>query len=145
MEAFRIWRDSRVWGFLFASVFLARTALDWFAPPADFQVRSTVSTAVGIGLLLLAGFRASRRSGSVAAGAAAGVAAAGLAAVLSVAGAAALLAARHDPAVMTAIQASGGLSEVFELPALMVVPGLVLGTLGGLTAVAGQGIVRAAR
>ena len=33
---------------------------------------------------------------------------------------------------MAAIRASGGLGEVFELPVMMVVPGAVLGTIGGV-------------
>jgi hypothetical protein len=33
---------------------------------------------------------------------------------------------------MTAIRGSGGLGEVFELPLMMVVPGVLLGTLGGV-------------
>jgi hypothetical protein len=33
---------------------------------------------------------------------------------------------------MAAISASGGLGEVFALPLMMVVPGALLGTIGGL-------------
>jgi hypothetical protein len=33
---------------------------------------------------------------------------------------------------MAAIRASGGLGEVFELPIMMILPGAVLGTIGGV-------------
>ena len=47
-------------------------------------------------------------------------------------GAAGLLAIWHDADTMAAIRASGGLSEVFELPIMMILPGAVLGTIGGV-------------
>ena len=72
------------------------------------------------------------RSGSFFAGTLAGVAATALGAVISVVGAAGLLAIWHDAGTMAAIRASGGLGEVFELPVMMVVPGAVLGTIGGV-------------
>ena len=53
-------------------------------------------------------------------------------ALISVVGAAGLLAIWHDPNTMAAIRASGGLAEVFELPIMMILPGAVLGTIGGL-------------
>jgi len=48
--------------------FLARTALDWFVPTADFSVRSQISTYVGISLLLATGFWSAWRSGSTTSG-----------------------------------------------------------------------------
>ena len=56
----------------------------------------------------------------------------GIGAVISVFGVAGMLAIWHDPQTMTAIRGSGGLGEVFELPLMMVVPGVLLGTLGGV-------------
>ncbi len=117
---------------LVAAAFVTRTALDWLAPPVEFHARSTVSTALSVGLLLSAGLWASLRSGSFFAGTLAGIAATALAAMISVIGAAGLLAIWHDAGTMTAIRASGGLGEVFELPVMMVVPGAVLGTIGGV-------------
>jgi hypothetical protein len=61
-----------------------------------------------------------------------GVAATAIGAVISIVGAAAMLALWHSPQVMIAIHGSGGLSEVFTLPLMMVLPGVVLGSLGGL-------------
>jgi hypothetical protein len=127
-----VWRSARLWAVLFAAAFIARTALDWLAPPIDFHVRATVSTTVGVGLLLSAGLLASLRSGSLYAGTLAGVAATAIGALISALGAAGLLAIWHDAGTMAAIRASGGLGEVFELPVMMVFPGAVLGTMGGL-------------
>lgn len=123
------------WAALFAAAGVARTALDWFAPPLDFHTRATVSTFLGMGLLLATGVWASKRSDSLAAGALAGVATASLAAVISVAGAAMLLALWHDPATMAAIRHSGGLDEVFVLPFAMIVPGTLLGAIGGVVGI----------
>src|SRR5579872_771820 len=136
-------RSTAVWAMLFAAACIARTALDWFAPPVDFHTRATVSTFLGIGLLLATGLWASTRFGLLAdrvadfgarlvAGTLAGIAAAALAAVLSVAAAAALLAIWHDPTTAAAIRASGGLGEVFVLPFVMILPGCVFGTIGGM-------------
>ena len=125
-------RSARIWAVLFAAAFLTRTALDWLSPPVDFHARSTVSTIVGIGLLLAAGLWTSMRSGSLLAGTCAGVATTAIGALISIVGAAGLLAIWHDPATLAAIRASGGLGEVFELPVMMIVPGAVFGTIGGM-------------
>jgi hypothetical protein len=134
-----IWRAARLWGALFGTAAVARTALDWFAPTSDFHTRSSVSTALGVGILLGVGCWTARRSGSFLTGTVAGVATAALGACVSLAGAAALLAFRHDPGTMAAIRGSGGLGEVFMLPIMFVLPGMLLGTVGG---VAGAAIKR---
>jgi hypothetical protein len=125
-------RSARVWAALFGAAFVTRTALDWLAPPADFTTRATVSTFLGVGILLAAGFWASWRSGSFVAGTVAGVVTTAMGAVVSLVGAASLLAIWHDTATMAAIDGSGGLSEVFTLPLAMVIPGGLLGTVGGI-------------
>ena len=127
---------ARFFAALFSAQFLARTAVDWFVPPMDFHTRSTVSTALGVGMLLAAGFWAAWRSDSFATGAVAGVMSAGLASVISIAGAAAMLAIWHDSQIMAAIRGSGGLDEVFSLPLMMVFPGLLLGAVGGVASTA---------
>ena len=129
---------ARAGGVLFGAAFVARTALDWLAPPADFHTRANVSTEVGVGILLATGFWAAWRSSSFVGGTIAGVSAAVIGAGLSLAGAAALLAVRHDPQTMAAIRGSGGLGEVFTMPVMMVLPGLLLGTVGGLAGAAGR-------
>ncbi len=127
-----------VGGALFGAAFVARTALDWFAPPSDFHARANVSTELGVAILLATGFWAAWRSHSFVGGTIAGVAAAVIGAGVSLVGAAALLAVRHDPQTMAAILGSGGLGEVFTLPLMMVLPGLLLGTVGGLAGAAGR-------
>jgi hypothetical protein len=125
-------RSTRVWGVLFAASFVARTALDWWAPPADFYTRSTVSTALGAAILLLAGFTATIRSGKLGAGAIVGVATTMIAAMVSVAGVATLFVFVHDDDTRLAIRGSGGLAESLTLPLMLILPGLILGTLGGV-------------
>ena len=120
-----------VWGALFGTAALARTALDWFVPTHEFAVRSAVSTYIGVSLLLVTGFWFAWRSGSVVAGTLAGIFATVIAALIDIGGALLLFALFHDPRTMSAIQGSGGLAEVFTLPIAMVVPGVILGTLGG--------------
>lgn len=122
---------ARLFAVLFSAQFLARTTLDWFMPTLDFHTRATVSTVLGVGTLLAAGFWASWRSDSFAAGVVAGVVTAGLAAIISITGAATLLAIWHDPQTMAAIRGSGGLEEVFSLPVIMALPGVFLGCVGG--------------
>jgi hypothetical protein len=127
-----VWRRTGLWAFLFGGAFVARTALDWLVPPVTFDLRSTVSTALGVAILLVASARTAWRSGSFLTGSIAGLTIAALGAVVSIGGAAALLAFRHDPATMLAIRQSGGLDEVFLLPLLLMLPGVLVGTVGGM-------------
>jgi hypothetical protein len=129
---------ARVGGVLFGVAFVARTALDWFAPPLDFHTRANVSTELGVGILLATGFWAAWRSSSFVAGTIAGVAAAVIGAAVSLVGTAVLLTIWHDPQTMVAIRGSGGLGEVLTLPVMMVLPGMLLGTVGGLAGAAGR-------
>jgi hypothetical protein len=126
------WRENRSWAGLFSAAFIARTSLDWFMPTADFHNRATTSTLVGACIIVGAGFLAAWRSNSVRAGTVAGIATTLLAAIVSTIGVAALFAIWHDPQTRAAIQGSGGLEEALVLPFMMVVPGVCLGTLGGL-------------
>jgi hypothetical protein len=135
-------RSDFVWGVLFGGAFLARTALDWFVPTQDFSVRSEISTYVGMTLLLFAGFWSAWRSGSFAAGTRSAAFAAMIGAMVSVVGAASLLAVFHDQQTLAAIQGSGGLAEVFTLPLVMVIPALILGTLGGALGAAANAKLR---
>jgi phosphate/sulfate permease len=131
-----------VCGALFGGAFLARTALDWFVPTADFSVRSQISTYVGISLLLATGFWSAWRSGSTTSGTFSAASAALIGAIVSVAGAAAMLTVFHDQQTLAAIEGSGGLAEVFTLPIVMVVPALILGTIGGALGAAANSKLR---
>ena len=126
-----LWRDSRLGGALLGSALLARTAMDWLVPAVDFDSRSTVTTVLTIGILLCAGFAAAWRSGSPWYGAFAGFMSAVIAAFISTAGATILLVFAHDEATLSAIEASGGLVEVYTLPLTLLGPGALLGAIGG--------------
>ena len=126
------WRDALLWATLSAIAFITRTAMDWLVPTVDFQARATATTVLGAGILLLAGFWTAQRSGSFAAGTVIGVAITAIAAAIDTVGSVALLAVSHDSTTMAAIRGSGGLEEVFTLPVLMVLPGILLCTIGGL-------------
>jgi hypothetical protein len=125
-------RGNWLWAALLSGSFITRTALDWFVPTADFYMRSTVSTALAATILLCAGFCAAWRSGLLRSGALAGIATTVFAAGISTIGTGCLFAIRHDAATLTAIQGSGGLAEVFTLPIVLVMPGVLLGALGGI-------------
>jgi hypothetical protein len=101
-------RRTYAWAVVFAVAFIARTAIDWLLPTTDFHLRSTLSTILGVGILLLAGFLAAFRSGSFAAGPLMGISIIAIAAPLTIAGAAALLAMSHAPSTIAAIRGSGG-------------------------------------
>ena len=124
-------RRTYAWAVVFAATFIGRTTIDWLLPTTDFHLRSTLSTILGVGILLLARFWAAFRSGSFAAGPLMGIAIVTIAAPLTIAGAAALLAMSHTPSTIAAIHGSGGLAEVFTLPLLMIVPGVIFGAVGG--------------
>ena len=126
------WGHAGVWAVVFAVAFLVRTAIDWHMPTGDFQTRSAVSTLVGIGIFLMAGFWAGSRSGSYIAGAVVGLAIATLALPIQLVGAVLLLAGWHDPSVFTAIRSSGGLEEVFTMPVITVIPSVLFGAIGGV-------------
>ena len=121
-------RRAWVWGALFGGALVARSALDWFVPPADFLARSRVSTAIAVGLMLAGGFWFAWRSGLLVAGTLAGAIIGLVGGAISLAGSAVLLAIWHDPRTMAAIRNSGGFAEVEPF---LVVPGLLLGTMGG--------------
>lgn len=125
------WRSAWAWAMLMGGAFIIRTAVDWLVPTRDFSGRSLVSTLIGAGLLLAVGFCAAWRSRCLLAGAISGAAVSAVAAAISVAGAALLYAVWHDAVTRACIAASGGLGEVFSLPVLLILPGVVLGALGG--------------
>jgi hypothetical protein len=125
-------RSNLVPALLFGGAFVARTALDWLQPPVEFHTRSLFSTLAAISILLVSGIFASWKSGTILAGGFSGVATTTLAAVFSTIGTLVLLAIWHDPTTLQAIDGSGGLSEVFSLPVMLIVPGVLLGMIGGV-------------
>lgn len=137
-----VWRGTGLWAGLFACAFVGRTAFDWLQPTTDFYTRSQVSTALAAGILLAVGCWTAWRSGSFAAGPVAGFATTAFAAVMSVGGAAGLLAIWHDPLTMNSISGSGGLVEALVLPLWLILPGVVIGGIGGLAGASVRRLVR---
>jgi hypothetical protein len=124
-------RNAAAWALLFAAAFLARTALDWRVPTHDFHARSAASTLLGVGIFLVAGLRAGSRSGSFSAGVVTGAIISLMSAPMQLLGAGVLLVLWHDPTTLAAIRGSGGVEEVFLSPFTTIVPGVVMGALGG--------------
>jgi hypothetical protein len=83
-------------------------------------------------VLMAAGAVAAWRSHSIVAGAIAGASIAIIAAAFELAGAAVMLGFFHDGATLAAAEQSGGVSEVFLLPIILIVPATFLGLLGGV-------------
>jgi hypothetical protein len=132
------WRAAWVWGALLAAAVVGRDVLDWWlAPTTDFYARSLVSTYVAIGIFASAGLMAAWRSHSVAAGTLTGALTGVVAAVIVEVASLGQLAIWHDPHTLAMIDASGGLSEVFTLPLIVIVPGTMCATIG---AVVGTGL-----
>ena len=127
------WRMAWVWGVLLAAAVVARDTLDWWlSPTQEFYARSIASTAIAVSLFTWVGFVTAWRSRSIRAGALAGVMTGAISAAIVNLGSLVLLAIRHDPHTMTLIKASGGLDEAFLLPWLVIVPGTLCATVGGV-------------
>jgi hypothetical protein len=127
-----VWRATWRWGVPLAALLVGRNALDWFVPPADFKVRSIVTTYAAISLFVGAGFWAAYRTQSFRASVLAGIATGAIFFVLSLSGNLVLLAIWHDPQTMGAVDYSGGLDEMFVLPGFVAVLGTFLASVGGL-------------
>jgi hypothetical protein len=139
-----VWRATWLWAVVFSGAFLARTLYDWLVPTTHFALRSTVSTWCGVSTLFLAAFWGAWRSRSLSAGVATAIVTSQIAALMSVAGAALLLAIWHDAQTQEAIAGSGGLGEVFVLPFMMIVPAVIVGTIGGAAGSASRRLLRSA-
>jgi hypothetical protein len=133
-------RAALPWAALFAVAMVARNTLDWLSPTTDYHTRSVTSTALAVGILLASGFWTAWRSRSFFGGAAAGLAASIAAAALTIVGNAILLAFSG----VGPIQGSGGLDELFHLPVMLILPGMVIGGIGALVGTGARKFSRAA-
>lgn len=122
------------WGVGLGLLFIGRTALDWFVPTTDFAARAALTTYAFAGLLFVVGAIATRRSGSLATGARAAAYTCLVAAVCSAAASGLMLTIWDGTVTRTAIDRSGGLVEAFGLPFVLVIPGALVGMVGGLAA-----------
>jgi hypothetical protein len=123
---------------VFSGAFLARTLYDWRVPTTDFALRSTVSTWSGVSTLFVVGFWAAWKFRSWLAGPLTAAVTTQIAAVISVVGASVLLTIWHDPATREAIVGPGGLAEVYVLPFLMIIPAVVVGSIGAAAGTLGR-------
>jgi len=137
-----VWRATWVWALAFSAPFLVRTAYDWLVPTTDFQLRAELSTYIGAATLLSIGLWGGWRSQSFAAGVVIAVVASQIAAVISVVGGGLLFALLDGPDVRQAIAGSGGLDEVFFLPFMMIIPALIVGSVGSAAASLGRRVLR---
>ncbi len=133
-----VWRATWAWAVVFSGASLARTAYDWLVPTTDFHLRAELSTYIGVATLLSIGLWAGWRSRSFAAGVVIPVVASQIAAIISVAGGGLLLALLDTPDVRSAIAGSGGLEEVFFLPFVMIIPAVIVGSIGSAVASVGR-------
>lgn len=127
-----VWRATGFWALAFSAMFLTRSAYDWLVPTTDFMTRSTITTTAAAVTLSITGFRAAWRTQSVVAGTLLTVLTSQVAAVISVIGVTLMLIVWYDETTLRAIKGSGGLSEEFVLPFMMIIPALVLGATGGV-------------
>ena len=127
-----VWRAVWFWAMLHTIEFLARTAIDWFWPTHDFVARATFSTYAGLVVGLSIGLCSGWRTASIRGGAFAGFASSAVASLMIAVGAGLMFGLSHDPATRSAIQGSGGLPEVFELPLMLIVPHTLLGAVGAI-------------
>ena len=126
-----MWRATWRWGALLATLTMARSALDWFLPPASFYTRSLVTTYTHVAVFVSVGFCAVWRGRSLSSAAATGLGAQIMAAPMIFVSTLVLMAVWHDPQTLEAIEQSGGIGELFTLPLAVMGPAVLLSTLGG--------------
>src|SRR6185503_8815920 len=112
------WRQG-VWALVLATVFEARTAYDWFVPPTNFRPRSELTTYLMISILLVIGASSTMRTRSFPAGVVSTLTALIGSAVICSAVTSFMYLNFQSPELITAVQRSGGLSEVFTLPVML--------------------------
>src|ERR1051325_11334078 len=123
------WRQA-LWSVVLAAIFEGRTAFDWFVPTTNFRPRSDLTTYMMISALLVIGASTTMRTRSFKAGVVSTISALIGSAVICSAVTAFMYFNWRSPALIAAIQNSGGLAEVFTLPIMLIVPGTIVGTIG---------------
>lgn len=123
------WRQA-LWALVLATVFEARTAYDWFVPTTNFRPRSEVTTYMMISVLLVIGASSTMRTRSFKAGVVSTLTALIGSAVICSTVTSFMYWNFKSPELIAAVQRSGGLSEVFTLPVVLIIPGTIVGTIG---------------
>jgi hypothetical protein len=127
------WRQA-LWSVVLAAIFEGRTAFDWFVPTTNFKPRSDLTTYMMISTLLVIGASSAMRTRSFKAGVVSTLSALIGSAVICSAVTSLMYWSWRSPALLVAIQQSGGLAEVFTLPIFVIVPGTVVGAIGASVA-----------
>jgi len=128
--AWRIW----AWGLVLAALYVSRMAYDWFVPTSNFAPRAEVTTLIMISTLLVVGASSTLRTRSIRAGVISTASALIVSAVLSAMALAFIYMNWRSPAMLAAIQGSGGLTEAFTMPIIMIIPGTIVGAIGATIA-----------
>lgn len=123
------WRQA-LWALVLATVFEARTAYDWFVPTTNFRPRSEVTTYMMITVLLVIGASSTMRTRSFKAGVVSTLTALIGSAVICSAVTSFMYWNFQSPELIAAVQRSGGLSEAFALPVMLIIPGSIVGAIG---------------
>ena len=123
------WR-TELWALALTSIFVGRTALDWFVPVNDFAQRAETTTLMTASILLVIGASHTLRTQSISAGVVGTATVVTLTAMLCTMANGVMYALRHDAETLAAIETSGGLLEVFLLPLALILPGTVVGSFG---------------
>jgi hypothetical protein len=123
------WRTG-FWALVLASIFVGRTALDWFVPVSDFAQRAETTTLMTASILLVIGASHTLRTQSISAGVVGTATVVTLTAVLCTLANGVIYARWHDAATLAAIERSGGLLEVFLIPLALMLPGTAVGSFG---------------
>jgi hypothetical protein len=122
------------WSLVLAATHVSRTAYDWFVPTTNFESRAAVTTYLMISTLLVIGASTTLRTRSAGSGTIATLSALIVSAIVSAIALGAIYLSWRSPALMAAIEQSGGLAEVFAIPFLIIVPGTVVGAVGAVIA-----------
>ena len=103
---------------------------DWFVPTTNFTSRAEVMTLTLISTLLVIGASSTLRTRSVVAGIVSTGSAVLGAAIINAAACGLVYWNWRSPELITAVNGSGGLEEVFTLPIMTIVPGTMIGAIG---------------
>ena len=127
------WRIA-AWGMILAALFISRTAFDWISPTTNFAPRAELTTFTMSATLLVIGASSTLRASSIKVGIVATAMALMLSAMLCTIATAVMFWTWKSPELVAAIEGSGGLTEAFTLPILLIVPGTLIGAIGATIA-----------
>ena len=127
------WRPA-LWAVFIAAAYTSRTAFDWFVPTTNFAPRAEATTLVMISTLFVIGASSTLRGQSIGAGIVATFSALLMSAALCTIATTVMYVGWHNPRLTDAINASGGLAEVYTMPFMVIVPGMTIGAVGACIA-----------